>query len=194
MNPNPWLLKRDQVASVLQEEPLLDGGSLRRLVSAYDPQGTGLIKYVKLSTAGLHPNQLWQSDRTAEPHRGGTPRKSTSEAGGGQEMGLAASGSRLRKVNAQRRYKHTSTDSHSHIHDPGTEPLPSGKPRDDGTDLSSVGTYTGDYGSEKYLLQLARLYEDCEGTITVESSPITTDCCRLEPWQLWVWHADCRSY
>ena len=69
------------------------------------------------------------------------------------------------KLNAVRRYKHTSTDSHSHIHDAGTEALPSGKPRHpEGSVNSSTTSYQGDYGSEKYLLQLLHgLYEDCEG-------------------------------
>jgi hypothetical protein len=170
MNPNPWLLKRDQVASVIREElPWLDGGSLRRLVSAYDPHGTGLIKYVKMSVSLVCASKPAMANLIVllsriEEERNEKKRLAEEE---GKKWDIQQAAADSAKANAQRRYKRTSTETHSHVHDVGNEPFPSGKPRDDESVVSSASTYQGEYGSEKYLLQLLHgLYEDCEGTNT----------------------------
>ena len=168
INPNPWLLKRDQVAFVLKSQlPWLDGGVLRRLLSAYDVDGSGLIKYVKLTVSLICASRPAMANLIVllsriEEERQEKKRKQEDEERAWDLQQAAADSA---KVNAVRRYKHSSTDSHSHIHDAGTEALPSGLPRHPEASISSTTTsYKGDFGSEKYLLQLLHgLYEDCEG-------------------------------
>jgi thiamine pyrophosphate-dependent acetolactate synthase large subunit-like protein len=137
--------------------PWLDGGVLRRLLSAYDVDGSGLIKYVKLTVSLICASRPAMANLIVllsriEEERQEKKRKQEEEERAWDLQQAAADSA---KVNAVRRYKHSSTDSHSHIHDAGTEALPSGLPRHPEASISSTTTsYKGDFGSEKYLLQL----------------------------------------
>ena len=51
-NPNPWLLHKRQVALVLKDMlPWLDAKVIDRLNVAFDPQRSGVIRYIRLSVA-----------------------------------------------------------------------------------------------------------------------------------------------
>jgi hypothetical protein len=177
MNPNPWLLKRDQVASVIFEHlPWCDKQSVRRLCTAYDAQNSGLIRYVRISVSLMCcvkpnlPNLVCllariEEDRQ-EKNRIQEEREKAWDA-----MHIAEQQAAL---NRKTGYKHFSTDSHSHVHDPvGTNKHAlRGLLGDDASNIddrteASVMSYTKDNAPEIYLLKLIHgLYEDCEGTTT----------------------------
>jgi hypothetical protein len=51
MNPDPWVLSRQQMANVINEKVgWLGTDSIKRLLAAYDIQRSGLIRYIRLST------------------------------------------------------------------------------------------------------------------------------------------------
>lgn len=51
MNPDPWVLSRQQMTSVLNEKVgWLGNDSIKRLLASYDIQRSGLIRYIRLST------------------------------------------------------------------------------------------------------------------------------------------------
>lgn len=62
LNPNNWLLHRDQVVEVFQRDvSWLGVESAMRLVKSFDPQNVGLIRFVRLTatlTAALQPAMI----------------------------------------------------------------------------------------------------------------------------------------
>lgn len=54
LNPDPWLLSRSQLTHIVREKLMwLNEEVIKRLVSAYDPQRGGLIRYIRLSVSLL---------------------------------------------------------------------------------------------------------------------------------------------
>lgn len=54
LNPDPWLLSRPQLTHVIKDKlTWLNEEIIKRLVSAYDPQRGGLIRYIRLSVSLL---------------------------------------------------------------------------------------------------------------------------------------------
>ena len=52
LNPDPWVLSRQQAHStIIGSVPWLGGDVASRLLSAYDPQRSGLVRYVRLSVS-----------------------------------------------------------------------------------------------------------------------------------------------
>ncbi len=152
MNPDPWLLRREQMCSVIRDripwleesemggvtnddmeddegEPrsMANSGILRRLASAYDPQNSGLVRFVRLSVSLLccnKPNMANLIALLTELEEKRQKAKADREAEERDWDALQAQ--KDKEVMPRERYQHTSTDTHSHIHDVGPAPFHEG--------------------------------------------------------------------
>ncbi len=54
MNPNQWMLNRRQLIEIISNKvDWLDKQVITRLISAYDPQNSGIIRYIRISVSLL---------------------------------------------------------------------------------------------------------------------------------------------
>ena len=145
---------------------------LRRLVSAYDPQKCGLVKYVRLTVALLCAGKpamanliVLLTGMEEKLQKARDKERDWDALQGQKEMETGGTG-----VYGANKYQHTTTDSHSHVHDPGD--LGRMANEDDisyssntSSVLSAAAYFKEKYGGEIYLLKLIHgVYEDCEGT------------------------------
>ena len=232
LNPDPWLLKREQLSVVIQRKiPWLEAdsvrkekdmngskrragwagcggkddldaadesspagdshsqlgnqGVIRRLVSAYDPQGTGLVRFVRLSVAlvccckpdmanlismlqGMERKRREAAAAKAHAEKEWDLKEARAHGGLPSAEGVTApNGHANKKQYPNKNYLHTSTDSHSHIHDPGDVIGLHASHSDAASvhsDISTATAYRNQHEGEIYLLKLIHgLYEDCEG-------------------------------
>ena len=102
-------------------------GVIRRLISAYDPQGCGLIRFVRLSVSLLcccNPGMANLVSMLTAVEEKRHKAKSDREAEGREwdELQAARTAEKAAYTNTHTHthpYLHTSTDTHSHVHDPG---------------------------------------------------------------------------
>jgi len=215
MNPDPWLLKREQVAAVLQSKiPWLESenkaaiarkrgkkrsgwggcggkdsmdehdmsspagdshaalgnqGVIRRLISAYDPQGCGLVRFVRLSVSLMCCCNPGMANLVSMLTAAEEKRHAAKAAREQEERAWDVAQANATKFENTTPYLHTSTDTHSHVHDPGGVLGTKRYGHDEEASIeshttASVSAYREQNGGEVYLLKLIHgLYEDCEG-------------------------------
>jgi hypothetical protein len=205
LNPNQWLLKREQVAKVIRRKaPWLEEngkhndyeydsgddappgdshgdkgnqGVLRRLISAYDADKSGLVKFVRLSVSLLC---CCKPDMANLISLLSTMEEKLQKA---RQKELDWDAIQHEKKNYEKtdKLKTTSTSTHGHIHDAGDFGNGTGAYGVEDVDcdnfshsstssiLSAAAHFKNKYGGEVYLLKLIHgLYEDCEGTFSPE--------------------------